>query len=89
MIKWADIQSYCEAIALEFQPRRIVVFGSYVYGRPTDTRFRGVKSGLDGVSPYRGGGFGPAFGLRSQFVTSKAQPFRQQGLASSNPVTTT
>ena len=36
MIEWADIQRYCDAIAREFKPRRIVVFGSYAYGRPTE-----------------------------------------------------
>jgi len=35
MIDWADIQHYCDAIAREFKPRRIVVFGSYAYGQPT------------------------------------------------------
>ena len=35
MIDWADIQRYCDAIAREFKPRRIVVFGSYAHGRPT------------------------------------------------------
>ena len=36
MIEWADIQRYCDAIAREFKPRRIVVFGSYAHGRPTE-----------------------------------------------------
>jgi predicted nucleotidyltransferase len=35
MIEWAKIQRDCDAIAREFKPRRIVVFGSYAYGRPT------------------------------------------------------
>ncbi len=35
MIYWADIKRYCDAIAREFQPQRIVVFGSYAYGQPT------------------------------------------------------
>jgi predicted nucleotidyltransferase len=35
MIDWADIQRYCDAIAREFKPQSIVVFGSYAYGRPT------------------------------------------------------
>ncbi|HXR06370.1 MAG TPA: nucleotidyltransferase domain-containing protein [Candidatus Acidoferrum sp.] len=35
MIEWAEIQRYCNAIAREFKPRRIVVFGSYAYGQPT------------------------------------------------------
>ena len=36
MIEWTDIQRYYDAIAREFKPRRIVVFGSYAYGRPTE-----------------------------------------------------
>jgi hypothetical protein len=32
-------------------------------------------------------GFGPAFGLRSQIVTSKTQTSYQQGFVFSNPVT--
>ncbi|MBI4660717.1 MAG: nucleotidyltransferase domain-containing protein [Verrucomicrobia bacterium] len=36
MIDWADIRRYCDAIAREFKPQRIVVFGSYAYGNPTD-----------------------------------------------------
>jgi predicted nucleotidyltransferase len=35
MIEWAAIERYCDVIAREFKPRRIVVFGSYAYGRPT------------------------------------------------------
>ncbi len=35
MTAWADIQRYCDAIAREFNPQRIVVFGSYAYGKPT------------------------------------------------------
>ena len=35
MIDWAAIQRYCDAIAREFKPRRIVVFGSYAQGQPT------------------------------------------------------
>ena len=34
-------------------------------------------------------GFGPAFGMRSQFATSKTQPSYYQGFAFSDPVTTT
>lgn len=34
MIEWADIQRYCAAIAREFRPRKIVVFGSHAYGQP-------------------------------------------------------
>ena len=36
MIEWTDIERYCDAIAREFKPRRIVVFGSYAYGQATE-----------------------------------------------------
>lgn len=35
MIAWADIQRYCDTIAREFRPQRIVLFGSYAYGTPS------------------------------------------------------
>jgi uncharacterized protein len=36
MIAMQEIQRYCDAIAAAFQPRRIILFGSYAYGRPTE-----------------------------------------------------
>jgi uncharacterized protein len=30
-----DIQRYCDAIAAAFKPQRIILFGSYAYGKPT------------------------------------------------------
>ncbi len=30
-----DIQRYCDQIAEAFKPERIVLFGSYAYGKPT------------------------------------------------------
>ena len=30
----AAIQTYCDAIAREFRPRKIILFGSYAYGQP-------------------------------------------------------
>jgi len=35
VVAWADIERYGAAIAREFRPRKIVVFGSYAYGHPT------------------------------------------------------
>lgn len=35
MIQWNDIQRYCDAIAREFRPQRILVFGSFANGRVT------------------------------------------------------
>lgn len=31
-----DIKRYCDAIAAAFKPRRIILFGSYAYGKPND-----------------------------------------------------
>lgn len=30
-----QIESYCRAVAREFHPRKIILFGSYAYGKPT------------------------------------------------------
>ena len=35
MTTLTDIQRYCDKIAEAFQPQRIVLFGSYAYGKPT------------------------------------------------------
>jgi predicted nucleotidyltransferase len=36
MIKRSRIRAYSDAIARKFRPRKIVLFGSYAYGRPTE-----------------------------------------------------
>lgn len=36
MIPMRDIQSYCDGIAAAFKPRKIILFGSYAYGNPTE-----------------------------------------------------
>jgi len=36
MISQRAIQRYCDAIAAAFQPRKIILFGSYAYGTPTE-----------------------------------------------------
>ena len=35
MISWKQIENYCAAIAREFEPEKIILFGSYAYGKPT------------------------------------------------------
>jgi uncharacterized protein len=35
MIKRAKIQVFCDAVVKQFQPRKIILFGSYASGRPT------------------------------------------------------
>ena len=34
MISRQKIRKYCEAIAREFHPEKIILFGSYAYGKP-------------------------------------------------------
>jgi uncharacterized protein len=36
MIRRRDIKKWCERVAREFQPRQIILFGSYAHGTPTD-----------------------------------------------------
>ena len=36
MVKRSQIRAFSKAIARRFRPRKIVLFGSYAYGRPTD-----------------------------------------------------
>ena len=36
MISMPDIQCYCDAIATAFKPLKIILFGSYAYGKPTE-----------------------------------------------------
>lgn len=35
MVQHASIQKYADAIAREFRPQKIILFGSHAYGRPT------------------------------------------------------
>jgi len=36
MISRQKIRRYCDAIAREFKPKKIILFGSYAYGTPTE-----------------------------------------------------
>lgn len=36
MVSMRDIKRYCDGIAAAFKPRRIILFGSYAYGHPTE-----------------------------------------------------
>ena len=36
MIERAEIRSFCNALAKRFRPRKIILFGSYAYGKPTE-----------------------------------------------------
>lgn len=56
MIPWKNIDAYCSAIAAEFRPEKIIVFGSYAYGLPTadsdvDVMVVMARSNSRGVRP--------------------------------------
>ena len=36
LVKRTQIRAFSKAIAREFRPRKIILFGSYAYGRPTE-----------------------------------------------------
>lgn len=59
------IQAYCDGIAREFRPQRIVLFGSYAYGQPTP------DSDVDllVILPFRGNDVAKAIEIRSRFDT--------------------
>ncbi len=58
MVERVKIRNFCEAVAKQFRPRKIILFGSYAYGKPTEdsdvdllvvmsrTRHRGERMSL-------------------------------------------
>jgi predicted nucleotidyltransferase len=60
-----QIQAYCDAVARDFHPQKIVLFGSYAYGRPTP------DSDVDllVIVPFRGSDTAKAIQIRSRFDT--------------------
>jgi len=58
MVERAKIKYFCDEVAKRFRPRKIILFGSYAYGRPTEdsdvdllvvmnrTRYRGERMSL-------------------------------------------
>ena len=62
MVKRQDIKRVCKEIARRFKPERIILFGSYAYGRPTP------DSDVDllVVMPFHGKGFRKAAEIRCQ-----------------------
>lgn len=61
-VKRQQIRKTCSQIARLFKPQRIVLFGSYAYGKPT------ADSDVDllVVMPFEGKGFRKAAEIRSQ-----------------------
>jgi predicted nucleotidyltransferase len=60
-----QIEEYCEAIAREFSPEKIILFGSYAYGEPT------ADSDVDllVVLPFHGSDVSKAIQIRARFDT--------------------
>jgi predicted nucleotidyltransferase len=58
MVERARIKNFCDEVAKKFRPRKIILFGSYAYGQPTEdsdvdllvvmnrTRYRGERMSI-------------------------------------------
>lgn len=62
-VRFGQIRAYCEAVAREFRPEKIILFGSYAYGRPTPDS----DVDLMVVLPFRGNEISKAGEIRSRF----------------------
>src|SRR5436853_7767169 len=65
LIPHEQILAYCQAVAHEFQPEKIVLFGCYAYGKPTP------DSDIDllVIMDFRGNDTEKAIQIRSRFDT--------------------
>jgi predicted nucleotidyltransferase len=59
------VQSYCDAVAREFHPQKIILFGSYATGNPTPDS----DVDLMVILPFRGNEVAKAAEIRSRFDT--------------------
>lgn len=64
MVAMKDIRAFARRIGKEFKPKRIILFGSYAYGKPT----RDSDVDLLIVMPYRGRPSEKAIEIRSRIV---------------------
>lgn len=62
MVAMRDIRAFARRIAEEFKPRRIILFGSHAYGKPT----RDSDVDLMVVMPYKGSALRVAGEIRSR-----------------------
>ncbi len=60
MVTRRQIRDYAQEIARQFRPRRIILFGSYGYGKPT----RDSDVDLLVIMPHRGRGVEKAIEIR-------------------------
>jgi predicted nucleotidyltransferase len=60
MVTRGQIREYATEIAREFRPRRIILFGSYAYGKPT----RDSDVDLLVIMPHKGRGVEKAIEIR-------------------------
>ena len=63
MVSREAIQKYADAIAREFCPEKIILFGSHAYGEPTEDS----DVDLMVVMPFRGTAHHQAFCIRDRF----------------------
>lgn len=57
-----QIAAYCRVVAREFKPRKIILFGSYAYGKPT----RDSDVDLVVIMPHRGRGIRMTGAIRAR-----------------------
>ena len=54
MVQPSEIQDYARRLGSEFRPRRVILFGSHAYGRPTEDSDVDVLVEMDHAKPKDG-----------------------------------
>jgi predicted nucleotidyltransferase len=65
LIPWNRIQAYCDAVGRAFRPSKIILFGSYAYGKPSP------DSDVDLliILPFQGNDVAKGIQIRARFDT--------------------
>jgi predicted nucleotidyltransferase len=65
LIPWDRIQAYCDAVGRAFRPSKIILFGSYAYGKPSP------DSDVDLliILPFQGNDVAKGIQIRARFDT--------------------